>query len=604
MKKFFALLLVVLMLLPSIVACGETETPPEESSKVESSKSDKNPAKPDDGEDSSKVDTNNSSDVPSSSEKDDGNTTDSSDKPASSTTNSSNGDNSNIGSSDNGSTGDTQSSTAGSTDNSGTVPSTGTSTGTSSSTKPVTPPSTGDKDENPPAVNTKWSGETLNILATIWTGDAPSAPWSQVELTVGPDDWNSTAGFGNIINMAVLQRAEEIRETYGVELNWINSRGSQIATLISEAIVGGSESTKYHIAMPRMLEAQTIVATNGIYNLAGRRYIDLTKSYYNQVSVESYTISNNTLFVAGDFSFLDEQTSYLMYYNVAMTNGLAIPDLYTMVKQGKWTIDELTNISMLVKKNEGDPKWTDEDTYGFGTTNMSRFFQYSGIKQVSTQATQYGNKYVVSLDDPKVGTLIEKILQINSSDWARTRWDGDYGALQAAFTEGRLLFYNEVIQKIDYFKNQTDEFRVGILPCPKLSTDQESYYTPCSYQSVVMCIPKATPDREMSEYFFEILSYTGQKYIMKAFKENMRTNLDAESAATSMEIIENYIFPNLCYDQGYMYGWNGLLSDVQGNSYSAGKNNFTQEYSAAAEQALATVANWNLAWEDYTDAID
>ena len=569
MKKFFALLLVALMLLPSIVACGETETPPSESS-------------------SSKVESSTDGGNQSSSSKDPstGTSDTSSTKP---------------------STGD--SSTKPSTGDSSTVPSTGTN---SSVNPPVSSSTTGSGSgsgnnggtEKEPPVNTKWSGKTLNILATVWTGDTPSAPWSQVELTVGPDDWTSTAGFGNIINKAVLQRASDIKDTYGVELNWINSRGSQISTQISEAIVGGSESTKYHIAMPRMLEAQTIVATNGIYNLADRRHIDLTKSYYNQVSVESYSIAGYTLFVAGDFSFLDEQTSYLMYYNVAMTNGLDIPDLYAMVKSGNWTIDELTNISMLVKKNEGDPKWTDEDTYGFGTTNMSRFFQYSGIKQVSTQATQYGNKYVVSLDDPKVGTLLDKILTINASDWARTRWDGDYGALQAAFTEGRLLFYNEVIQKIDYFKNQSDEFKVGVLPCPKLSTDQETYYTPCSYQSVVMCIPKATPDREMSDYFFEILSYTGQKYIMKAFKDNMRTNLDPATAAESMEIIENYIFPNLCYDQGYMYGWNGLLSDVQGNSYSSGKNNFTQEYTSSAETALTTVANWNMAWEDYTDSID
>ena len=574
MKKFFALLLVALMLLPSIVACGETETPPSESSKVESS-------------------TNGGNQTSSSKDDGAGTTDTSSSTPSSGTTDNSG----------------TNSSTVPSTGDSSNVPSTGTSI-------PVNPPVSSSTNggnngegsgstEEPPVVNTKWNGKTLNILSTVWgSSTEPSAPWSQVELTVGPDDWTSTAGFGVIINKAVLERAQEIRETYGVELNWINSRGSQIATMISEAIVGGSENTKYHIAMPRMMEAQTIVATNGIYDVASSRHIDLSKSYYNQVSVESYSIAGYTLFVAGDFSFLDEQTSYLMYYNVAMTNGLDIPDLYSMVKAGNWTIDELTNISMLVKKNEGDPKWTDEDTYGFGTTNMSRFFQYSGIKQVSVQAGQYGNKYVVSLDDPKVGTLLDKILAINGSDWARTRWDGDYGALQAAFTEGRLLFYNEVIQKIDYFKNQTEEFKVGVLPCPKLSTDQETYYTPCSYQSVVMCIPKATPDREMSEYFFEILSYTGQKYVMKAFKENMRTNLDPATAAESMEIIENYIFPNLCYDQGYMYGWNGLLSSVQNNSYASGKNNFTQEYTSAAEEALATVANWNLAWEDYTDSID
>lgn len=578
MKKFFALLLVVLMLLPSIVACGETEEPPEESSNVESSKPDNGtpdagssnagtssstPTTPSTGDSSTKPSTGNSSTVPS--------TGDSSTKP--------------------------------STGSSSTVPSTNPST--ESSNKP-TPNPNPDVEDVVPDVVTKWSGSTLNILATVW-GDSPDpgAPWSQVELTVGPDDWTSEAGFGAIINPAVLRRAADIKDNYGVELNWINARGSQIATKISEAIVGGSESTKFHIAMPRMLEAQTIVATNGIYNLADQRYINLNNSYYNQVARENFSIYGTTLFVAGDFSFLDEQTSYLIYYNIAMTTGISdFPDLYQAVKEGKWTIDQMTNVAKLVKKNEGDPQWTDDDTYGYGTTNMSRFFQYSGIQQVSVVEGEYGGEYTVSLDDPKVGTLIDKILTITGADWARTNWNGGFGALQKAFEEGRLLFYDEVVQKTDYFKNQTDKFKVGILPTPKLTEDQATYYTPCSYQSVLMCIPKATPDREMSNYFFEILSYTGQKHIMTAFKENIKSNLDPAKATESMEIIENYIFANLCYDTGYMNGWTGLLSEVQTNSYASGKNNFRAEYQQSAEEALLTVSEWNTAWLDYTDSVE
>ena len=469
--------------------------------------------------------------------------------------------------------------------------------GSTSSSTPGSTPKPPVTEEDPPVTVTKWSGKTVNILATIWAGST-GAPWSQVELTVGPDDWYNTAGFGQIINAAVLRRADEIKKTYGVSLNWINSRESQIATLISQAIVGGSSSTQYHIAMPRMMEAQTIVATNGIYDLANRQYIDLDKSYYNQVAREAYTVYGRTLFAAGDFSFLDEQTSYLIYYNVAMTTGFDnFPDLYQMVKDGKWTIDQMTNIAMLVKKNEGDAAWTDDDTYGFGTTSLAKFFQYSGIQQVTT----IDGEYKVTLNDPKVGTLIDKILVISNSDWARSNWDGGFGALQKAFEEGRLLFYNEVVQKTDYFTNQTDEFKVGILPTPKLSERQDKYYTPCAYQAVVMCIPKATPDRQMSDYFFEILSYTGQKHIMSAYKENLKAKLDAETATESMEIIENYIFSNLCYDVGYMEGWNGLLSSVQTDAYSSGKNNFGSVYQDAAEDAMMTVEDWNMAWLDYNE---
>ena len=460
-------------------------------------------------------------------------------------------------------------------------------------------------EEEAPTVLEKWSGKTLNILATIWGGTyEPSAPWSQPELTVGPNDWNSTAGFGYLINTAILRRAEEIRSTYGVELNWINARSMLVATLLSETIVAGSENTKFHIAMPRILETQDIVATNSIYDLANRRYIDLTKSYYNQASVESYSVHDRTLFAGGDFSFLDESTTFVQYFNYAMLEGMKdCPDLYQLVRDGKWTIEQMTNIAKLVSKNSAEVEWTDDDTYGYGTTNLSRFYQYSGIQQVSTGETEYGIEYVITLNDPKVSTLIDKILTIKNSEWARIDWNGGYGAIQLAFEEGRLLFYDEVVQRTNYFGYQDESFKVGILPEPKLDESQASYCSPCSYQSTVMCVPKATPDREMSDYFFEILAYTGQKYIMKAYMEDLRNCLDAETSAESMEMLEEYVFPGMIYDQGWMYGWDGLLNEVQNESYSSGRPNFTASYEYAIEQARETVAKWNLAWYDYTEKI-
>ncbi len=598
MKRIFALLLVIFMLLPSIVACG-------------------NEKEPDDDDDSTTTTTesssNGSSGTGSADSSNQGGTTDSSNQGTGTSDSSNQGtgtsDSSNQGTGTSGtidtdgstnSTGDPSQGTTGSSQDT-----TGSSQDTTSSSQSGTIPGPGpdpEPEEDPPVTLTNWNGKKLNILATTWgESTEPGAPWSQVELTVGPDDWYSDDGFGQTINAAVLRRAEFIKNTYGVELNWINARGSNIANKLSEAVVGGSADTRYHIAMPRMLEIQSIVATNSIYKVNGNQYVDLTKSYYNQASVEACTAYGNTLFAGGDFSFLDEQTSYMIYYNVALTKGFdSFPNLYQIVKEGKWTVDTMINVAKLLSRNEGDTAWTDDDIYGYGTTNMSRFYQYSGLQQV----TVLDDEYVITLDSPKISTLITKINTITSSEWARTEWTGGFGALQKAFEEGRLLFYDEVVQKTDYFNEQTENFKTGILPTPKLTEDQDKYFTPCTYQSVVMCVPKATDDRQMSNYFFEILSYTGQRFVMKAYYDNIKTKLDPETANDSMQIIKDYIFDGLCYDIGYMDGWNGLLNSVQSESYANGKNNFRQVYTAALPDAMEKVDDWNIAWYDYTDTID
>ena len=458
-------------------------------------------------------------------------------------------------------------------------------------------------EETEPPVLTKWSGMTLNILATVWVIDmGPSAPWAQVELTVSPDGWTDNSGFGFVINNSVLRRAMDIKENYGVTLNWINSRSNQIATLLAESVVAGNQNTSFHIAMPRMLELQRIVSTNSIYDLGASRHIDLGKSYYNQAAREAYTVYDHTLFVAGDFSFLDEMTSRVIYYNTAMAEQIpAFPDIYQRVREGEWTIDEMSNLSKLVSENTGDESWGDEDVYGYGAASLTHLYQTSGIRQVGIKEFENGAQYTVTLNHPNISKLIDKLLTISKSEWARMDWMGGYGALQEAFEEGRLLFYDEVLQKADYFRSQTEDFRVGVLPVPKLDDSQEEYCTPCSYQSVFMCIPKATDDREMSEYFVEILSYTGQKYIMQAYKENLKISFDPERAVESMEMIENYIFPNIVYDVGKTSGWSGLLNDVEYEAYSQGKNNFTSAYSQAFEEAQIVLSEWNFAWFDYME---
>ena len=91
---------------------------------------------------------------------------------------------------------------------------------------------------------------------------------------------------------------------------------------------------------------------------------------------------------------------------------------------------------------------------------------------------------------------------------------------------------------------------------------------------------------------------------MRAYLTNLRTKLNPETATESMEIIENYIFANLCYDQGYMWGWDGLLSSVQTDSYKDGVNKFTEVFTDASEEKALIVTDWNTAWLDYVDYVE
>ncbi|MBQ8546517.1 MAG: hypothetical protein IJ437_06225 [Clostridia bacterium] len=527
-KKIFALLLAVLMLVPFIVACGggrdtDTDTNTSSNKPPVSSDTETETQAP------QQSDTQTETQAPQGSDTE-------TEAPSESDTET-----------DAPSTSDTETEAPSTSDTE-----TDTSTGSTSTEKVST-------KENP---SKKWDGKTLDVLADLWYGTpsaAEAGTWSQPEFYV--TGYLNTTQYGQTINDAVWARQEFIQTTYGVTLKWHAAKNQGV---MQSELQSGLEAgyDKFHVALPRMYTAQTLISADTVYDLANSKYIDLSASYYNQAAVESFSVYGHTFFVAGDFSFVDETTTAVVFYNQAISESIkTFPNLYNKVENGTWTISELAKWAQLIGKDDnGEVGYQDTDTYGFGSTALSSFFQSSGIQQVSTRTVAGTNykEYYISLNDNSqaVSSLYAELTNIKSSNWARTSWDGGYDALGESFTKGKLLFYHEVVQKFDGFPAQNDNFKVGVLPMPMLNEDQETYYSPLASQTTVMCIPKCTTDREMSEYFFDVLSWTGQEYVMDAYYDTLELKLydDGDtSREDALRMLTDYVFPGMCYDQGYMY---------------------------------------------------
>ncbi|MGM9646043.1 MAG: hypothetical protein ACI3XS_05090 [Eubacteriales bacterium] len=442
-----------------------------------------------------------------------------------------------------------------------------------------------------------WDGKTLNILATRWYTENPQPPWSVIELCVTERD--DPSGFGARVNNSILDRAKYIQDTYGVKLNWIQVSYNGVPNAISTAIKDNKAGEKYHLAMPRVVQAQDIVQSNLLYDMASSKYIDFSQSYFSQAAHEAYTVAGHTFYAAGDSSFLDEWTTDLIFFNKTMAEDRN-QDLYGMVKAGTWTIDKLIEIAKATGADiDGDPEWTDKDAYGFAFTVPSMLITSSGIQQVKVDPDT--GLYKLSLNDDKIGLVIDKIIQLQGAEWCRSSW-GSYYAPVGALKEGRLLFLQEVVQHIDDF-NDVKDIEVGVLPLPKLSEKQEDYATTCWQQAVLLCIPRTTDDREFSEYFVDVLSWTGQEYVMKKLYEKLNAALPDDDGL-SFEILKDYIFDKIVYDNGIFYTFDGLFKDLS-QSWSSGQNKFTEVYGDASLTARSIVdgkkTGWNVTWKNYKD---
>ena len=140
---------------------------------------------------------------------------------------------------------------------------------------------------------------------------------------------------------------------------------------------------------------------------------------------------------------------------------------------------------------------------------------------------------------------------------------------------------------------------LGIVPFPMLNEEQGRYYVPCAAQQpTLMCIPKTTSDRNMSDYFVDVLAWTGREFTIEAYYGELAEKTGSDA---NMEMLTEYIFPNISYDAGSGNGWGSVIGSVLSAAYRDDKNNFDKAFAEHEADALKIIKEWNEAWGSYTE---
>ncbi|MBQ2737024.1 MAG: hypothetical protein IJF26_06305 [Clostridia bacterium] len=437
-------------------------------------------------------------------------------------------------------------------------------------------------------VRDTWNGKTLNVACSTWY--ATGAPWAMPEVFITE---KNDANFGAQIQQAVLDRNEFIENTYGVKVNWINATKAGMPKALEEATLAGN--IYYDLAAPRMMNVQAIVAGGYVYDLADREFIDFRNSYYNDNSVEAYTAYGHTFFVTGSFSHLEKHTASVLYVSKNLMGEVSengIEDLYKLVKEGKWTYDKLVGYCEAIYSDNGNAEDEFRYVHGLSSYSSDRFFNYFDVTRGGVNKAT--GEWELITNDENVDGIIDAIINTKTANWYKDySWHG-WGSTNAdGFKKDKILFFTEVLE----FSYELED--KGIVPFPMLNEEQSKYRVPCSMQmSVAMCIPKITQDRNMSDYFMDVLFWTGEEYVMKEYIKDLKTGFSSDK---DIEMLTDYIIPNISYDPGEAVGW-GQLFPLSSTYYSNGyKNNFDQVYDNYSPTALDTIAEWNKAWGSYTE---
>ena len=381
------------------------------------------------------------------------------------------------------------------------------------------------------------------------------------------------------VNDAVYLRNVAVEDACNVKIVAIYSNNfGEVTTWVKEASAAGDDL--YDAINERLYEIPQLITGGYLRNLYTLPYIDFTRDWWDQSSVESLTLRGNLFTVASDIFLSDKYATACVMFNKNLIKDYALDDPYTLVKEGKWTLDKIREISSDISYDvNGDGEMTVDDFYGMlGRRDMTTFFFHGAEGQIATVNKDGGiddvfyNEHNVNAVDKIFSILYDENIFFNVHSRASLT-DSECCSL---FRDGHTLFYIGCMME-EVSRLREAEFDFGIIPNPKYDESQSNYHSTVSvHHTGLLSVPKTAMQLEKIGYVLEALSAKSSEVLQPAYYETAlkgKTLRDMES-----EEMLDIIFDNRVFDLGDIMNFGGFSIDFICISTGAKSTDITSFY--------------------------
>ncbi|MBP3918473.1 MAG: hypothetical protein J6I50_04815 [Clostridia bacterium] len=383
----------------------------------------------------------------------------------------------------------------------------------------------------------------------------------------------------DVIYDAVYQRNLAVEEKYNVTVEGV-LLGDDMYTPVKQSVM--ADTHEYDMVFAPLSAAASMGRDGLLYNYNEIQSIDLSNPWWDKNIVNDLQINDKMYFMTGDIGVRSKDNIWIILFNNPIHQELDLENLYDLVKNGTWTIDKFHELAIqAVKDTDGNGQFDDQDRYGLITTGEGgkNFYYASGERIIDNN----NGEMTLVANNERAQAIIEKTVRLFTESnivYDPPTWQD----AERMFAENKGLFYSEIVTHIINLRDMKADF--GILPTPKLSEEQEAYYTHCATNGTAACLPISSPDIERCGTIVEALGYYGMEYLTPAFEEEAlaaKYSRDQESA----EMLD-IIWDSVRYDVGYIYNIAGMsdIATAMVNQKSTDLQSFVEKRRAAAEKAI------------------
>ncbi|MBE6658876.1 MAG: hypothetical protein E7604_10615 [Ruminococcaceae bacterium] len=283
----------------------------------------------------------------------------------------------------------------------------------------------------------------------------------------------------------------------------------------------------------------------------------------------------------GDVNLLDNDCTYLMFFNKKLISDFDLEEPYQLVRDGKWTLDVFSEMCQNISADiNGDGIMDENDRWGYVTTDKgpNTFFYGSDLKFVYFDEN---NVPVLQPDMEKITSVLDKVVGILGRTHRVSFIPSHHTIGHTMFMEDRSLFYGEVLSYVGGLREMESEF--GILPIPKYDEAQSAYYTYCESNSSTATILNVET-QETAALILEAMAIQSYITVTPAYYDvaiQRKYSRDEDSIEMLDIALENRV-----YDMARVYSAEFGIHEIFQSLATSGSTDFASSYAKKEKRAI------------------
>jgi hypothetical protein len=317
--------------------------------------------------------------------------------------------------------------------------------------------------------------------------------------------------------------------------------------------------------------------TQGLfYNIDNIPEINLEGSWWKTSTIESSRLGDNNgvYFLQSEVALMTLQGVWCLFFNETMMQNIGLEFPYQLVKDGKWTLDELLVYVRAGMNLNGDEtfNWNASGASVYGLTApgqaMAAFVTGTDESYIRKDAD---NMPFLSIESERFFNVIDKIIEITSVSGQFMEANEDRNTsgrnYERLFENSRSFFIIAEFKTADLLREMEDSF--GIVPMPKLNETQSGYSHFIFRQCPVLVIPVTNSISNQTGIIVDALEYTSHTKVTPAYYDVSLSfkGLRNDASIEMMHIINN----SISLDLGITYDWTRTLYDDINSALHAGR---------------------------------